>query len=89
MPRRSPTGLAAGTAHLVGARLKLKRLEAGLRLKDVSSLTGISVSSVSRFERGKYQATLGQLEVLARAVGCTTAQLLAPDTEGGGSFGAT
>ena len=88
MSRRSPTVLVAGTAHLVGARLKQKRLEAGLTLKEVSSLTGISVSSVSRFEHGIYQATVVQLEVLATAVRCTTAELLA-STEGGGAFGAT
>jgi transcriptional regulator with XRE-family HTH domain len=87
MPRRSPTRLVAGT--VLGARLKQRRLEAGLRLKDVSSLTGISVSSVSRFERGIYQAIVGQLELLATAVRCTIAELLAAGTEGGGSFGAT
>jgi hypothetical protein len=89
MSRRSPTVLVAGTAHLVGARLKQKRLEAGLTLKEVSSLTGIPVSSVSRFERGIYQATVVQIEVLATAVRCTTTELLAAGPEGGGSFGAT
>jgi transcriptional regulator with XRE-family HTH domain len=89
MSRRSPTGLVAGTAHLVGARLKQKRLAAGLKLKDVSSLTGISASSVSRFERGIYQATVLQLEVLATALRCPTSDLLTASTEGGVSLGAT
>jgi transcriptional regulator with XRE-family HTH domain len=90
MSRRSPTGRVAGTAHLVGARLKQKRLEAGLRLKDVSSLTGIHISSVSRFEHGIYQATVPQLEVLATAVGCSATDLLTAGTEGEGvSSGAT
>ncbi len=87
MPRRSPTRCAAGASQQVGARLKHKRREAGLTLEAVSDLTAISISSLSRLERGGYQLTLEQFVALATALRCSTTELLAEHTAGGGSSG--
>jgi transcriptional regulator with XRE-family HTH domain len=51
----------------VGARLRAVRLEAGATLKQLSSATGISVSTLSRLESGARKPTLELLLPLARA----------------------
>jgi transcriptional regulator with XRE-family HTH domain len=85
MPRRSRH--VDGVSHLVGARLKVKRQEAGLTLEDISDRTQIPSSTVSRLERGKYQMTVLQLVLLAKALPCPITELLAAFMEGGGSAG--
>jgi transcriptional regulator with XRE-family HTH domain len=51
----------------VGPRLRAVRLEAGATLKQLSSATGISVSTLSRLESGARKPTLELLLPLARA----------------------
>ncbi len=87
MPRRAPTRRAAGASQQVGARLKHKRREAGLKLAEVSERTTISISTLSRLEHGIYQLSVPQLVALATALRCTIMDLLAERTEGGGSSG--
>jgi transcriptional regulator with XRE-family HTH domain len=89
MPRRSPLPTDAGAASQVGGRIKQKRRAAGLTLEEVSDRTGISISTLSRLEHGIYQLSVPQLQALARALRCTTMDLLAERTEGGGSEGPT
>jgi len=89
MPRRLPTGPVPSLACLVAATLKQKRLEAGRTLEELADCTGISISSLSRFENGKYKAKLEQLEVWATALESSISDLVAACSEGGRSSGLT
>lgn len=47
-------------------RLKELRLEKNLKLEDMSKLTGLSRSAISRWERGISEPTVSSLIVLAK-----------------------
>lgn len=69
------------TLDAVGPRLKAFRLERQVTLADLSALTGISTSTISRLEAGLRRPTLEQLLPLARAYGLTLDELVdAPAT---------
>ncbi|MEV1176688.1 XRE family transcriptional regulator [Nonomuraea sp. NPDC049784] len=53
--------------HSVGPRLRALRLERGATLAQLSSSTGISVSTLSRLESGQRKPTLELLLLLAQA----------------------
>ena len=59
-------------------KLRRKRIEAGLNQMDLAAETGIQQSHISRLERGESSTTPKSLARLARALGCTIADLL-PD----------
>lgn len=56
-----------GTLQAVGPRLRALRQERGVTLAQLSSGTGISVSTLSRLESGQRKPTLELLLLLARA----------------------
>ena len=60
----------------LGARLRQKRQEARLTLRDVSTLTHISISTLSRLEAGIYTLSVHRLMTLARVLGCEQSELL-------------
>ena len=60
------------------AKLRRKRIEAGLNQMDLALETGIQQSHISRLERGASSTTPKSLARIARALGCTIADLL-PD----------
>ncbi|WP_206427477.1 helix-turn-helix domain-containing protein [Leucobacter chromiireducens] len=62
----------------VGVRLRAARRERGLTLVDLAGLAGISVSTLSRLESGKRQASLELLLPLTRELGIRVDDLLAP-----------
>ncbi len=65
----------------VGPRLRALRLERGATLADLSSRTGISVSTLSRLESGQRRPTLELLLPLARAHRVALDELVdAPET---------
>ncbi len=65
----------------VGPRLRALRRERDTTLADLSSETGISVSTLSRLEAGERRPTLELLLPLARAYGVTLDELVtAPPT---------
>ncbi|WP_205473344.1 helix-turn-helix domain-containing protein [Nocardioides sp. SYSU D00038] len=69
------------TLDAVGPRLKLLRQRRDITLADLSDLTGISVSTLSRLEAGLRRPTLEQLLPLARVHGVTLDELVdAPPT---------
>ncbi|GAA0959326.1 XRE family transcriptional regulator [Kribbella koreensis] len=69
------------TLNAVGPRLKQLRLRRDITLADLSELTGISVSTLSRLEAGLRRPTLEQLLPLASAYGATLDELVdAPPT---------
>ncbi len=69
------------TLNAVGPRLKQLRLRREITLADLSEMTGISVSTLSRLEAGLRRPTLEQLLPLASAYGATLDELVdAPPT---------
>lgn len=59
---------------VLASRLRAKRAATGKRLKDVSKLTGVSPTSLSRFERwkpGELGFNLGTISAVAQWVGDT------------------
>jgi transcriptional regulator with XRE-family HTH domain len=69
------------TLAAVGPRLKALRVERGTTLAELSALTGISVSTLSRLETGGRRPALELLLPLARAHGVPLDELVgAPET---------
>lgn len=60
------------------AKLRRKRVEAGLNQADLALEAGIQQSHISKLERGASSTTARSLARIARALGCTIADLL-PD----------
>jgi len=60
------------------AKLRRKRVEAGLNQTDLAQVTGIQQSHISKLERGRSSTTPKSLARIAKALGCTIADLL-PD----------
>jgi len=65
----------------VGARTKLLRQRAGLSLRELASLIGMSPSALSAFERGNSGPNIGRLSQIAHAIGVTTNDLLGVSSE--------
>ena len=59
-------------------RLRELREQAGLSLEEVGRQAGMAASTVSRLESGTRRLTLGHLPPLARALGISVDELLAP-----------
>ncbi|MEJ7649298.1 MAG: XRE family transcriptional regulator [Nakamurella sp.] len=62
----------------LGARLRAARTARGWTLDDLAPLAGMSVSTLSRLESGKRQASLELLIPLTRALGIRVDDLLVP-----------
>jgi len=60
---------------LISARLHALRKAANLRLRQVSELTGLAVSSISQIERGDNMPSLQACAALAAVYGLTLAEL--------------
>ena len=54
--------------QIVGSRLRERRTEAGLTLKQLANRTGLSVSLISQIELGKSAASMSTLHKLATAL---------------------
>ena len=54
--------------QIVGARLRERRTEAGLTLKQLANRTGLSVSLISQIELGKSAASMSTLHKLSTAL---------------------
>lgn len=64
------------TAQDIGSRAKGFRRQAGLSLRDLAALTGMSPSALSAFERGISSPNVGRLSQIAHAIGVTTNDIL-------------
>src|SRR3546814_10450522 len=64
----------------VGARLRDVRRERGLTLDELASRSGMSMSTLSRLESGKRQASLELLLPLTRQLGIRIDDLVQPET---------
>lgn len=55
--------------HVIGDRIKQRRLEIGMTLEDVANMVGVAVSTIQRYERGKIEKIkLPVVESIARAL---------------------
>lgn len=60
----------------IGKKIKKARIQQGLTLDDLSNITGISKSSLVRYETNKSDITIKNLEILANALFITPASLV-------------
>ncbi len=63
----------------LGERIKLRRLQKKLTLKDVELQAKVSATHISEIERGMSSPTVGALVRIARALDCGAADLLRSD----------
>src|SRR5688572_5389369 len=70
----------AGVAEDLGARLRTRRQEAGLTLRELSRRIGMSASLVSQIETGKVQPSVPTLYALVAELGGSFDELLFGET---------
>lgn len=68
----------AATLDLIPSRLRRMRERKSMPLSELSSLTGISTSTLSRLEHGQRKPSLELLLPIAAALGVTLDELIAP-----------
>jgi transcriptional regulator with XRE-family HTH domain len=54
-----------------GDYMRKAREDAGLTLRELGAISGISFNTISRYERGLYQGNINNIEILADALGLT------------------
>lgn len=59
-----------------GERLRLKREERGLSLRELERLTTIDHGALSRFENNLREPSVSQVVVIARALACSVDELV-------------
>lgn len=64
----------------IGDRIRERRTALGLTQEALAHKAGISVPTVSRVERGLHKPNLGNLALIAGALGCLMADLV-PEPE--------
>lgn len=60
--------------------VRTRRENAGLSLTELSRLSGLSISKLSKIENGKLKLQINDIAVLARAIGCMPSELI-PDLD--------
>ncbi len=82
---QSPNGstVAAGPSGSPGERLRRLRVKAHKTLKEVSEVTGLSISFISALERGGSGASVASLRLLAGAYGVNMREVFGADLEQG------
>jgi transcriptional regulator with XRE-family HTH domain len=64
----------------LGSEIRRFRIEKGLTLVDIAASTGLSVSMLSMFERGKTGVSVGSLVAVASALGVAVGDLFHPSS---------
>lgn len=60
----------------IGARIRARRISAGLTLEALAKCAGRDFSEISRYERGERPVPLFELARIAGAVGCELADMV-------------
>jgi len=71
LPGRTPRGFcdkAMATTDKVGERIRRRRMEMGLNLRQLAEKTGVSASFLSQVEHGKVNVSLGSLQNISEAL---------------------
>lgn len=65
----------------VGSRIRQRREELGLSLREVSARSGLSLNAISRIERGDNSPTVATLHLIAGALGVSITEFFAAEPE--------
>ncbi|HPP38410.1 MAG TPA: helix-turn-helix transcriptional regulator [Thermosynergistes sp.] len=60
----------------IGLRIKLARIRAGLKQKELAEMVGMHPMSISQIESGRRSTTIAQLLEIAKALGVPIVQIL-------------
>lgn len=71
------TTFEAEPAQAFGAAVRALRTEQGVAQETLANLAGIERSHVGKIERGEHMPTLAIILKIARALGCSAADLMA------------
>lgn len=69
------------TNKTIGERMKLRREELNLSIREVAQRAGLSPSSIMRYERGEVDMGSDKVPPIARALHCTVAYLMGWEDE--------
>ncbi|MBK7251486.1 MAG: hypothetical protein PGMFKBFP_02792 [Anaerolineales bacterium] len=78
--RGRPTGATtfeAGPALAFGAVVRARRTEQGVAQETLADLSGVERSHLGKVERGEHMPTLALILRIAKALGCSSAELMA------------
>lgn len=75
------TTFEAEPAKAFGAVVRARRTERGIAQEDLANRAGIERSHLGKIERGEHMPTLVLILKIARALGCSSADLMT-ETEG-------
>ena len=67
------------------SRLRRRRIAAGLGMRDLSELAGVSYPTISDLEHGHHSARAKTLSKLASALGCKISDLMPDEDQANGS----
>lgn len=70
------TTYEAEPAKAFGAAVRALRMEHGVAQEDLANLAGIERSHLGKIERGTHMPTLALILKIARALGCSAADLM-------------
>jgi XRE family transcriptional regulator, regulator of sulfur utilization len=70
------TTFEAEPAQAFGATVRALRTEQGVAQETLAHLVGIERSHMGKIERGEHMATLAIIQKVARALGCSSADLM-------------
>ena len=70
------TGPQAASKLNIGFRVRARRLQQGLSLRQLSDRTGLSISFLSQLERDQTRPSISSLKDVATALGLSVAELL-------------
>jgi transcriptional regulator with XRE-family HTH domain len=76
-----PAVASAQEPSHIGARLRQRREQAGLSLRDLAGRIGVSASLISQIERDKVNPSVSTLWALVRELGFTMGELFAVDAD--------
>lgn len=62
------------TAARVGARIRERRRDRGMSLRDLDALSGIGYQHISKYENGHKMPTIATLDALVAPMGWTLSQ---------------
>ncbi|MPZ72045.1 MAG: cupin domain-containing protein [Nitriliruptorales bacterium] len=86
-PDDSSDTLVGSTSDVLGARLRARRQEVGLSVRELSRRIGMSASLVSQIETGKVQPSVPTLYALVAELGASFDDLLFGEADGGKEAG--
>lgn len=60
----------------IGAKLRMLRVAAGMNQTDLGAALGVSFQQIQKYEKGMNRVSAGRLAVIAKALGCSVADIL-------------